>query len=74
VKLTSKNIKSQSFTIELLDNLIQNIGQDIPNNKLPLSSYSTDRNQITGKIIIPFTRLANEIFGENIKIKCHGEN
>jgi len=69
-KIDSKTIKSQSFTIDMMILLIENITKDVPNSLFPFSSYKNDRNQIQWKIIIPFLKLIKEFYLVDLKIKC----
>ncbi len=69
-KLTSKDIPSQNTTIELLIKLINNINKDISNKELPLSSYSKNKNEMLGKIIIPLINFIEEKTGEKIPLIC----
>jgi hypothetical protein len=46
-KLTSKDLHSQSATVELISRLVKNINQEIPNKNLPISTYSKNKNDMT---------------------------
>ncbi len=45
VKLTSKEIHSQNTTIDMLKILLENVGKDVSNSKLPVSTYSQNKNE-----------------------------
>lgn len=70
VKLTSKDIHSQNTTIDVLRILIKNIGQEVSNSRLPISTYSQNKNEITTKIITPLKSLIEKHFGEDIALSC----
>ena len=70
--LTSKDLVSQSSTVEILDYLISNMWQTVPSKDLPYSSYSTQRNQMAGKIILPLKKLTKKYFGKEIDLDCAG--
>ena len=70
--LTSKDLVSQSSTVEILDYLISNIWQTVSSKDLPYSSYSTQRNQMAGKIILPLKKLTKKYFGKEIDLDCAG--
>ncbi|MEI7478079.1 MAG: hypothetical protein WCJ81_06410 [bacterium] len=45
-KLTSKDLHSQTGTIEMLMTALPQIGSDISNKQLPLSTYSKSKNDM----------------------------
>jgi len=55
-KLTSKELKSASTTIELFEHLLQSKDGKIKNNELWPSSFTSQQNQMLGKIIYPFVK------------------
>ncbi len=65
VKLTSRDIHSQNTTIDLLDYLMKNLWKEIKNNKLSSSSYTTNKNEMTWKIIQPLIKIIED--RKNIK-------
>ncbi len=69
-KLTSKEIHSQNTTIDMLKLLLENIGQEVSNSRLPVSTYSQNKNEILGKVVLPIKKLAKEHFGEEISLSC----
>ncbi len=73
-KLNSKEIRSQSWTIELFKVLLDdnNIGNEIYNSDLPSSSYSKNKNEMLSKIILPLRNVINKKTGKDIKLDCHG--
>jgi len=56
-KLTSKELKSTSATIEIVEFLLPRAGQEIKNINLPESIYATDRNEFQSKIMIPLEKI-----------------
>ncbi|MBP9780096.1 hypothetical protein KBD33_05770 [Candidatus Gracilibacteria bacterium] len=73
VKLTSKEIPSQNATADILNILFDHIGEDISNGELPSSSYSTNKNEMLGKIIIPLIKLIEEKLEKKLPLICKGE-
>ncbi|MDP2090170.1 MAG: hypothetical protein Q8K30_01110 [Candidatus Gracilibacteria bacterium] len=71
-KLTSKDIHSQNATIEILSILLNNLGKNISNHDLPLSSYSKNKNEMVGKIVIPFLKLIENNFNIKLDFECKG--
>ncbi len=71
-KLTSKDVHSQSWTIEMLLYAIEHIWTDIPNRMLPLSSYSRSKNEMLGKIIIPLLKTIKEKTQKDLLLECYG--
>jgi hypothetical protein len=45
-KLNSKDIPSQTTTINILDRLLDDIGKDIPNTEFEISSYTKNKNEM----------------------------
>lgn len=71
IKLTSKDIKSQSTTIELFDLLLENLWEDIYNNQLSPSTYASQQNQMLWKIVMPFVKLVERNFWEKLPLTCN---
>jgi hypothetical protein len=59
-KLTSKELHSQNTTIDILEILLSNFWKDISNKNLPKSSYSSNKNEMLWKIILPLVKLIEE--------------
>jgi len=71
-KLTSKDILSQTSTIEIMKIAIENIWQEITNRKLPPSSYSKNKNEMVWKIISPLTHFIKEKTWIELPFSCTG--
>ncbi|NDK07911.1 hypothetical protein EOM39_01540 [Candidatus Gracilibacteria bacterium] len=71
-KLTSKDIPTQNATIEILIILLNNIDKDISNKELTLSSYSKNKNEMLGKVILPLIKFMEEKTKEKIPLICKG--
>jgi len=56
-KLTSKEIHSQNTTIDILEILLSRLWEDVSNNDLPKSSYSSNKNEMLWKIVLPLLKL-----------------
>ncbi len=69
-KLTSKDLPSQTTTIETLWFLIHNIWKEISNKELPNSSYSKNKNEMLGKIILPTIKLLENKLKRKIPLIC----
>lgn len=72
IKLTSKDIHSQNTTIDMLRILMEHIWTEVSNNKLPVSTYSQNKNEILGKIIIPLKKIVKDYFSTDISLSCSG--
>lgn len=42
--------------------LLENIGKEVSNSKLPVSTYSKNKNEILSKVILPIRKLSKEHF------------
>jgi hypothetical protein len=69
-KLTSSDLHSQTATVDILKILIENIGKDVPNIEFASSSYSKNKNDMQGKIIIPLIELVQKEFGKKLPLIC----
>jgi hypothetical protein len=69
-KLTSKDLPSQNTTIEVLKALLNSTNGKITNIELNTSSYSTNKNDMTGKILLPLKRLINAEKNIDFDIQC----
>jgi hypothetical protein len=69
-KVTSDDLHSQSATIEIITTLLNNLGNDISNQKLPLSSYSKNKNEMLGKIVIPLIELVEKEIWKKLPLIC----
>ncbi|MEA1909587.1 MAG: hypothetical protein U9M89_00965, partial [Patescibacteria group bacterium] len=56
-KLTSKELKSTSATLEILEFLLSRVDKNIKNDELPKSIYANNRNAFQSKIITPFEKI-----------------
>lgn len=70
IKLTSKDIPSQNTTIEVLIKLIDNTEKDISNKELPVSSYTKNKNEMLGKIVIPLINFIEEKTKQKLPLVC----
>jgi hypothetical protein len=69
-KLTSQDLHSQSATIEILKLLIKNSGKDVGNSSFPSSSYSKNKNEMFGKIVIPLIDLMYDRCKQKLPLIC----
>ncbi len=69
-KLTSKDIPSQSTTVDVLSILLENKWKEVSNNIFEVSSYSKNKNDMIGKIVIPLTKLTKKYFGKELALDC----
>ncbi len=69
-KLTSADIHSQNTTIDMLRILIERIGEEVSNSKLPVSTYSQNKNEILGKVVLPLRKIVEKYFDREISITC----
>ena len=69
-KLTSVDLCSQSSTISRLGTLLENIDKDIGNKELEISSYSKNKNEMLGKIVIPLISLIEKETWVRLPLIC----
>ncbi len=70
--LTSKDLASQSSTVEIMQVLLSHFWECVSSKELPYSSYSRQRNQMAGKIILPLKKMTKKYFGKEIDLDCVG--
>lgn len=56
VKLTSKEIPAQSSTSEILAILFDKMGEEVHVDNFSSSSYSSNKNEMLGKIVLPLVK------------------
>lgn len=71
-KLTSKEIKSQSATIELLERVLSEPGNECRMEELPHSSYARSKNEMASKIVAPFNQALRDA-GYGASLECRGK-
>jgi hypothetical protein len=69
-KLTSEDLHSQTATVDILKVLIENIGKDIFNKEFVVSSYSKNKNDMLGKIVLPLIELIERETGKKMPLIC----
>lgn len=69
-KLTSEDLHSQTATVDILKILIENTGKDVSNKDFPSSSYSKNKNDMLGKIILPLIELIEKETGKKLPLVC----
>ncbi|MEI7918664.1 MAG: hypothetical protein WCH65_00135 [bacterium] len=69
-KLTSEDLHSQTATVDILKHLVENTGKDIHNKQLSVSSYSKNKNDMLGKIVIPLIELIEKETGKKLPLIC----
>lgn len=70
--MTSKDLISQSATIEVLNHLLDWKWKEIQSRDLIVSSYSQNKNEMFSKILNPFKKLILKKIGKQISIFCTG--
>ncbi len=71
-RLTSKDIHSQNSTIDMLSILLDHMGEAISNSKLPLSTYSQNKNELLSKVVLPIKKLSKKYFWTELSLSCTG--
>ena len=69
-KLTSEDLHSQTATVDILKILIENIGKDVSNKDFVVSSYSKNKNDMLGKIVLPLIELIEKETGKKMPLIC----
>ncbi len=71
-KTTYKQLRSQSWTTEIMSILLNSIWKYVPHSVFPPSSYSANKNEMIWKILSPLSSLVKEKFGVSLPIECNG--
>jgi hypothetical protein len=69
-KLTSEDLHSQTATVDILKILIENVGKDISNKDFVVSSYSKNKNDMLGKIVLPLIELIEKKKKKKMPLIC----
>jgi hypothetical protein len=69
-RLTSKEIPSQNAAADLLRLLVEEIGEEISNQRLPASNYSKNKNELVGKVVVPLTKFVKERTTGHLPLRC----
>ena len=72
-KLTSKDLRTASHTIQVMKILLENIGVELSKNQLPPSSYLQDRNEFQSKIASPLVKAIEKRLQRRISFNVQGE-
>jgi len=68
--LTHKDLRSQSGTVEIMEILFSHLWTSLSNKEFPPSSYSKNKNEMVGKILVPLQALTQKYFHQKIPLKC----
>jgi hypothetical protein len=69
-KLTSEDLHSQTATVDILKILMENTGRDVSNKDFIVSSYSKNKNDMLGKIVLPLIELIEKETGKRLPLIC----
>ncbi len=69
-KLTSEDLHSQTATVDILNLLIKNISKEVHNKEFGISSYSKNKNDMLGKIVLPLIELIERETGKKMPLIC----
>ncbi len=67
-----KEILTQSGTVEIIKVLFEHMGEYVNNAQLPVSTYTKNKNEMVGKIILPLQELIKKRFNEKLDLECTG--
>lgn len=71
-RLTHKDLQSQSTTVDIISRLLDADWEYIHNTSLPVSSYMKNKNEMLGKIFLPFARLIKKTYDIELDLECTG--
>ncbi len=71
-RLDSKAIHTSTATIKVLKVLLEHLGKEVRNNKLPQSTYTEDRNEFQSKIVSPLNKAVRKELEKELPIEIHG--
>jgi len=71
-KLDSKQIPTTVSAIKIVKTLLEKIGREVKNDKLPDSTYAEDRNEFQSKIISPLNKVLRQKLGKDLPLVIHG--
>ena len=68
------DLHSQKATLGLLSKLLEQKNEDVSCRDFPRSSYTQNKNEMQGKIILPLLRLIRDRTQRNLGLTCKGSN
>ena len=69
-KLTSKDLVSQSTTVDVLLMLFKHLNKDISNKKLQRSCYARNKNEMLSKVVLPFKKYVKNKTNMVLPLDC----
>lgn len=71
-QLTSRELKTSKTTVVLLKYLLEHVGEGLTKSTLPVSSYTSDRNEIQSKILTPLQSTLRKALKRTLPITLQG--
>jgi hypothetical protein len=72
--VSGSDLHSQKATLTLLSVLLNQRNEEVSCRDFPRSSYSQNKNEMQGKIVLPLMKLIRERTKKNLGLSCRGTN
>jgi hypothetical protein len=72
--ISSSDLHSQKATLTLLSMLLKKKNEEVSCKEFPRSSYSQNKNEMQGKIVLPLMKLIKQRTHKNLGLTCKGSN
>ncbi len=72
--VSGADLHSQKATLTLLSMLLNQKNEEVSSRDFPRSSYSQNKNEMQGKIVLPLMKLIRERTHKNLALTCKGTN
>lgn len=71
-KLTAKEIPTQAATLQVFEALFNSPTLSLASDQLPKSSYSSSKNEMASKVLIPLKRIVKAVLDKELHVEARG--
>ena len=72
--LSGKELHSKTATLGVLTRLLERKNDEVCSQDFPRSSYTSNKNEMQGKIILPLLKIIKERTHKDLGLTCTGSN
>jgi hypothetical protein len=72
--LSGKELHSKTATLAVLSRLLEKRNEEVSSQDFPRSSYSSNKNEMQGKIVLPLLKIIKERTHKDLGLSCSGSN
>ena len=72
--LSGKELHSKAATLAVLSHLLEKRNEEVCSQDFPRSAYSSNKNEMQGKIVMPLLKIIKERTHKDLGLTCKGSN